>query len=319
VWPRFSLALAGAVVLLLTLAVPLYVLVESRGQNAQLNARLAQDKKALSSTRAALYAAQEELRRRPPAKTAEQRDMLQQRITELQTQLGRGKDELSSMRSSLAAAQEEVRRRPTTQVAEQRDVLQQRVTELQTQLAQGKDELSATRASLAAVQAVQEELRRRPPAAVAGQRDVLQPRVTEASTPVLGVAINLDSRDTGGGRGPAPPQIVTIAPDSPLVTLVLNFAPLSSASTLEVELTDESGETRWVGRAERNRSTANLTLVLPTHGYPAGKYSLAVFRVLGDTAPGRGVPSARLGKRPRGRMPLATYSLIVRALPGRVR
>ena len=42
---------------------------------------------------------------------------------------------------------------------------------------------------------------------------------------------------------------------------------------------DDYGQPRWVGRTERDPSTASLTLALPTHGYPAGRYEISVFDV----------------------------------------
>ena len=229
----------------MSLAAPLYFLVESKRQNTQLNTQLAQDKRALASARASLAALQEELRRRPPVQTGEQSSALQQHLTLLQTQLAHRKEELSSTRASLAAVQEELRRRPPVQTGEQLNALQQRLTQL--------------------------------------------------STPQLGVAIvDLKRRDSDDGRRPADPQIVTIDPDVPLVALILNFDPLTSRSTLEVEMVDESGRTRWVGRTERNLSTATLTLALPTHDYPAGRYAISVFRVTNSLGLLPAAPNTRL-------------------------
>jgi hypothetical protein len=66
---------------------------------------------------------------------------------------------------------------------------------------------------------------------------------------------------------------------------------------LEVEVSDQGGQSLWKGRIERDRSTASLTLALPTDGYPAGRYDIRVFDVT------------------RGRTPLATYAVAIQAAP----
>jgi hypothetical protein len=203
--PRRAFALAAAALLLITQGVPVYLLVKSRQQNSQLEAQLAQDKTALSSTQTSLATLQKQLQRRPPMQTAEQL---------------------------------------TTQ----------------------------------------------------------QPRVSQLSTPQLDIPIiDLDPRDTNSVRGSTRPQIVTIDAQTSLVTLILNFSPLASRSTLEVEVTDQSGSARWVGRTARDRSAASLTLALPTHDYAAGRYDIRVFDVT------------------RGRTLLATYPVIIRASPAKDR
>ena len=309
VWPRPSLATAGAVMLLVGLAAPLYFLVQSNRENAQLKTQLAQDKRDLSSAQTSLAAAEEEIRRRSPVQTAVPSSALQERLAQLQTQIAQGKEELSATRASLAAVQEELRHRPPLQTAEELNTLRQRLTQLQTQLAQGNEELLSTQTSLAVVQ---EELRRRPPMQIVQQFNALQQRLAQLSTPQLGVdIITLDRRDAGDGRGPADPTNVTINPDASLVALVLNFDPLRARSTLEVELIDDSGRTRWVGRAQRDRTTATLTLAVPTDDFPAGRYDIRVFRVPDrPVLPGRGVPASRLGPQPT-RVSVATYPLIL--------
>lgn len=159
--------------------------------------------------------------------------------------------------------------------------------ELEAQLGQEKETLSSTRASLATLQ---EELRRRPAAPTAEQLDALQrglappsasqQRLALMSAPQLGVPIlDLEPRNTGSVRGSADPQVVTPHRDASFVALILNFPPLTSRSTLEVEVTDENGHARWVSRTVGERSTASLTLALPTAGYPAGRYDVRIFDV----------------------------------------
>jgi hypothetical protein len=100
-------------------------------------------------------------------------------------------------------------------------------------------------------------------------------------------------------RGSVDPQVVTRNPGASFVTLILNFPPLKSRSTLQVEVTDERGQARWSGRTTREPSTASLTLALPTDNYSAGLYDVRIFDVT------------------RGRTLLATYALIIQASPAK--
>jgi len=169
--------------------------------------------------------------------------------------------------------------------------------QLEAQLAQDKNALLSAVAA-----AMQEELRRQPPVQTAERVNVAQRFPAPLSTPQLGVAVvDLDPRDAGGVRGSADPQPVTTGPDASLVTLILNFAPLAARSTLEVEVGDQGGQSLWKGRIERDRSTASLTLALPTQGYPAGRYGIRIFDVT------------------RVRTPIATYAVIIQAPPAKSR
>lgn len=146
-------------------------------------------------------------------------------------------------------------------------------TQLETQLAGDKATVIA---------AIQEEVRRQAPAPTAQSVPVnaAQQRLAELSSPQLGVAIiDLDPRDGGSVRSSAAPHGVTIDPSASFVTLILNFAPLTSRSTLKVQVNGQGGQLRWVGHADRDRSTASLTLTLPIDNYPAGRYDIHVFDV----------------------------------------
>ena len=115
----------------------------------------------------------------------------------------------------------------------------------QEELARDRYAVSSTRASL---HALQEEQRRRPAPPAADQLDALQQRVARLSTPRLDAAIidldpvasvapgekNLPAsrQEAGRVRGPADPTTATIKPGAFPVTLILNFAPLLSRSTL---------------------------------------------------------------------------------------
>jgi len=204
----------------------------------------------------------------------------------LESQLAQDQHALSSTQDSLRAVQEE--------------------------LARDKYALSSTRASL---DAVQNELRRRPASPRADQLNALQQRVAQLSTPRLdAVIVDLDplaaiapgeknlpaSRQAAGRvRGLADPTTATIKPSAFPVTLILNFAPLLSRSTLEVDVLGPDGHSRWVGRAECDRSTASLTLALPTQGYAAGRYEIRVFDVT------------------HGRTRFATYAVSIQASPAK--
>jgi hypothetical protein len=115
------------------------------------------------------------------------------------------------------------------------------------------------------------------------------------SAPQLDVPIfDLDPHNVGSVRGSEEPQVVTPDPDASFVTLILHFAPRMSRSTLEVQVTAESGQAPWVSRTVREGSTASLTLALPTDSYPTGRYEVRVFDVT------------------RARTLHATYAVIIR-------
>jgi hypothetical protein len=147
--------------------------------------------------------------------------------------------------------------------------------QLETQLAQNTGALSATRTSLTAAQ---EELRRDN----ATQAE-LQHRLAQLPTPLLGVAVvDLEPQDTGVTRGTSDPAIATVSANAPAVTLILNFSPLASRSTLEVEVAREGGPVGWVGRTQLDAGTSTLPLSLPRVSYPPGGYVIRLFDVTRD-------------------------------------
>jgi hypothetical protein len=144
--------------------------------------------------------------------------------------------------------------------------------QLERELADGKTAWSSTQNSLTASQ---QELER----TTAAQGE-LQQRLAQLSAPQLGVAIaELEPQFGGDLRGATEPQTVTIAENSPSVTLILNFAPLASRSTLEVEVVDQGGRVRWTGRTQRETAASTLTLTLPSVDYPSGDYLIRLFDV----------------------------------------
>ena len=166
--------------------------------------------------------------------------------------------------------------------------------QLETQLAEHKTALSSTQSSFAAVQ---QELER-----TTATQGELQQRLAQLSTPQLDVAVvDLEPQFGGVVRGGSEPRIVTIAPDAPTITLILNFSPLASRATIEVEIADEGGQVRWTGRTQREAGTSTLTLALPTSDYPTGEYLIRLFDVT------------------RGRMSLAGYPVVIRHAPERSR
>ena len=166
--------------------------------------------------------------------------------------------------------------------------------QLETQLAEHKTALSSTQNSLAALQ---QELER-----TTATQGELQQRLAQLSTPQLDVAIvDLEPQFGGVVRGGSEPRIVTIAPNAPTITLILNFSPLASRATIEVEIADEGGQVRWTGRTQREAGTSTLTLALPSADYPTGEYLIRLFDVT------------------RGRTSLAAYPVVIRHAPERSR
>jgi hypothetical protein len=162
--------------------------------------------------------------------------------------------------------------------------------QLETQLAERGSALSATQSSLKALQEVA-----RSQTATQEQLTALQQRLAQLSTPQLEpTVVDLEPRNAEVVRGSADPQVVTTSPNVPTVTLILNFPPLASRSTLEVEVAREGGPPQWMGRIQRNADTTSLTLALPTLAYPTGAYVVRLFDVS------------------RGRTLLATYEVIIR-------
>jgi hypothetical protein len=102
-------------------------------------------------------------------------------------------------------------------------------------------------------------------------------------------------------RGGSEPRIVTITPESLTITLILNFSPLASRATIEVEIADDGGQVHWTGRTQREAGTSTLTLALPGSGYPTGEYFIRLFDVT------------------RARMSLAAYPVVIRHMPERNR
>jgi hypothetical protein len=109
--------------------------------------------------------------------------------------------------------------------------------------------------------------------------------------------IDLEPQVHGAVRGSSDPRIVTRSPGAPGVTLILNFPPLASRSTVEVTLEGKTREVRWIARTQHDEGTATLTITLPG-AYPADEYLLSVVDVT---------------RRP---MPLATYSVLIQDTSG---
>jgi hypothetical protein len=169
---------------------------------------------------------------------------------------------------------------------------------LETQLAEQERALTSARASVAGLE---EQLRDPSAARIEEERRALERRVMELSRPQLdGPIVDLDPAGTGV-RSSSGAQTATAPPDAQLVTLILNFAPLAARSTLEVEVTGQSGEPRWVGRTVRDREAASLNLTLPRQTYPSGDYTIGVFVVTS------------------GRKAIATYSVTIRYAEARTR
>jgi hypothetical protein len=155
----------------------------------------------------------------------------------------------------------------------------QQIAALEGQLARQTSALSSAQASVATLE---ERLRTPPPVPAGEELTTLRQRLAELSTPQLDAAIvDVDPQGAGVVRGSNAAQIVTAVSDAPLVTLILNFAPLASRSTLEVEVVDERDQARWAGRIQRDRDTASLNVTLPRQGYPSGAYAIRVFDVTG--------------------------------------
>jgi hypothetical protein len=159
--------------------------------------------------------------------------------------------------------------------------------QLEAQLSEQKTALSATQGSLAAVQ---QELER-----TTATQGELQQRLSQASAPQLDVAVvDLEPQFGGAVRGGSEPRIVTIGANVPAITLILNFSPLASRATIEVEITDEGGQVRWTGRTPRDPGISTLALALPSADYANGEYLIRLFDVT------------------RGRMSLAAYPVVIR-------
>ena len=166
--------------------------------------------------------------------------------------------------------------------------------QLETQLAERETALSSTQSSLAAVQ---QELER-----TTATQGELQQRLSQLSAPQLDVAVvDLEPQFGGAVRGGSEPRIVTIAANAPSITLLLNFSPLASRVTIEVEIADGGGQVRWTGRTPRDPGTSTLTLALPSADYADGEYLIRLFDVT------------------RGRMSLAAYPVVIRHTPERSR
>ena len=168
---------------------------------------------------------------------------------------------------------------------------------LETQLTENQRALSSTQTSLTALE---EQLRSR--RGTEEDLNALRQRLAQQSTPQLDAVIaELDPLAGGAVRGASDTQILTTPPGGSSVTLILNFEPLGARATLEVEVADEGGQVRWMGRTERDRAAATVILSLPAGGYPPGRYMI------------------RLSDVTHGRRLLATYSMVLRqgATPNR--
>lgn len=169
---------------------------------------------------------------------------------------------------------------------------------LEAQVAERESALSSARASAAMLE---EQLRDRPAAASSEELRALERRVAELSAPQLdGPIVDLDPANAGV-RGTREAQVATAPPDAQLVTLILNFAPLGRRSTVEVEVTGEAGQPRWVDRTVRDRAAASVNLTLPRPTYPSGTYTIRVFDVTS------------------GKNTLATYAVTIRYAEPRTR
>jgi hypothetical protein len=152
-----------------------------------------------------------------------------------------------------------------------------RVTEQERALAEAQKSLRESQGSGTATQA---------------ELDRLRERVAQLSTPqLIAGIIDLQPRTGEAVRGSADPQIVVTGANAPAV-IVLNHAPLTARSTLEVVVAGERPEARWTGRVQQEQDNAALTVVLPT-GYPDGQYVIRLFDVT------------------RGRVPLGEYSVVI--------
>jgi len=161
-------------------------------------------------------------------------------------------------------------------------------TNLETQLARNASALSAAQARLGTAE---EQLRSA--GSVQEQLNTLQQQVAQLSAPQLGTAmLNLEPQ-VPGVRGSSDPQIVIRSADTPGITLILNFPPLASRSTVEVTLESTTRQVLWMARTQRDEGTAALTVTLPSR-YPAGEYMLRLVDVA------------------RPRTPLATYAVLIR-------
>ena len=168
-------------------------------------------------------------------------------------------------------------------------------TQLEAQLAENTRRLSSSEASFDALQGqLRREIAEKEQLATSERQ-----RRAQMTTPHLDTAIvDLKPQIAGAVRGALDPPIVTTAADALAMTLVLNFPPLSSRSTLEVDVADANGQSRWTGRSEQNQDTATLTMALPTAGYPPGRYVIRLFDVT------------------RGRTLVATYPVVIRLTAG---
>jgi hypothetical protein len=158
--------------------------------------------------------------------------------------------------------------------------------QLESQLEDQKAALSSAQNSVAALR---QELQR-----TTEEQGELQERLAQFSAPQLDVAVvDLDPQPGEAVRGGSEPSVATIAPSAAAFTVILNFSPLPSPSSLEVEVS-RGGQVRWTGRVQRDAGASTVTLALPSVDYPNGEYLIRLFDVT------------------RARRALASYPLVIR-------
>jgi hypothetical protein len=133
-------------------------------------------------------------------------------------------------------------------------------------------------AALSAEQARRHKLE----ADTAAEIATLRASVEELSMPQLDSPIvDLDPR--GATRAaPSPADVTVDVPRSGRsLTLILNFPPLASDSTLRVDLIDERGRLIWHGRTSRAAGSGSLNLTLVRRELPPGVYVIRLARLAG--------------------------------------
>jgi hypothetical protein len=153
------------------------------------------------------------------------------------------------------------------------------VARLEARLVLQEESLAAARAALA-----EEQRRQRLESAGAPeQMAALRASVADLSAPRLGMPIvDLDARPATREAASQAVPVVEVPSHARLVTLILNFQPLSRASDLLVTVADERGERVWEARTSRAAGTASLNLTLGREGFPSGVYAIRVSAPGGD-------------------------------------
>lgn len=162
----------------------------------------------------------------------------------------------------------------------------------QERAARFEEQLAAQRHELTSVQAVLSEAQAR-----------LQSRPSSGSgiqavSPLVDVPIiDLDPENSASVRGAVRGTGESGRPialrDARMVTFILNFAPLTSRTSITIELADARGETRWSTRTTRESGTASLNLTLQRESFPAGEYEIR----LSNAVSGRSIATYRASPR----------------------